>query len=164
MKAMTEWYDWEAFSPLKIPETMGNSRNVSFNCRCVSAAPGRGLAVRSDPVQAGALHPESLSGHHGAQSLCVEHRQVNPSKSTAFILQVCLSQSLGKKSSAVESLCCCFKEEKLLSYDQNALIEAAKRWWQACSSFLFIPSVNSLDVAPKCFHAEFRTCVSSLLG
>lgn len=68
------------FFPLKIPETMGNSRNVSFNCRCVSAAPGRGLAVRSDPVQAGALHPESLSGHHGAQSVCVEHRQVNPSK------------------------------------------------------------------------------------
>lgn len=82
MKAMTEWYDWGAFflSPLKIPETMWNSGNMTFNCRGVSAAPGWGLAVRSDSVQAGALHPESLRGHHGAQSVCFEHWQVNSSK------------------------------------------------------------------------------------
>lgn len=77
MKAMTEWYDWGAFLCLPSKFLRRWRTAGTFNCWCVSAAPGRGLAIRSDPVQAGALHPESLGGHHGAQSVCSEHRQVN---------------------------------------------------------------------------------------
>lgn len=41
-----------------------------------SPAPGQGLALRSAGLQAGALHSESLGGHHSAQPVCPQHRQV----------------------------------------------------------------------------------------
>lgn len=47
-----------------------------------SPAPGQGLALRSAGLQAGALHPESLRGHHSAQPLCPQHRQVRHSSHT----------------------------------------------------------------------------------
>lgn len=43
----------------------------------LSPAPSRGLAIRGDSVQAGAIRPESLRGDHSAESVRFEYWQVN---------------------------------------------------------------------------------------
>lgn len=52
-------------------------------CVSLSPAPGGGLAFRSDSVQDGAVCPESLRGHHSAESVCLEYWQVNTATSNA---------------------------------------------------------------------------------
>lgn len=59
----------------------GRSGSMSLKCTqpptplpiYLSPAPSRGLAIRGDSVQAGAIRPESLRGDHSAESVRFEY-------------------------------------------------------------------------------------------
>lgn len=61
----TTWGQMIDFSP-------SDGHKPSFSLS-LSPAPSRGLAIRGDSVQAGAVCPKSFSGDHSAEPVCFEY-------------------------------------------------------------------------------------------